>query len=360
MHLDFVIRLALDGKEVDPRLAALLDALRSHGSLAAAARSLGCSYRFAWDCLRKAQHEYGHALVHLERGRGARLTEVAQQLTDAQSRARMATQRILAGVARESEARIGKVASPHLAQLALAASHDLGLIELKDYCATTTPAVALDVRFCGSLDALSELSRGRCDVAGFHVSSESSRNESTVHRMLSPRLHRLIEFCDRSQGLIVAPGNPKKIRRMSDLTRRGVRFVNRQAGSGTRLLLDRLLAQSDTPPTRIRGYETEEFTHVAVAATIASRHADAGFGIEAAAARYGLEFIPITRETYYLATRASLLDRLATRALLEHLRSRAWHKRLDRLPGYRAQSCGTVVNVETAFPRSLSTREPGA
>ena len=348
MRLQFLLRVAIDGKELDPKLARLLEALHSHGSLAAAARSIGCSYRFAWDRVRQAQCEYGYALVHLERGRGARLSEFARHLADAQASARTQTERALERVARASEARMGKQDSINTPGIALAASHDLGLIELKQFCALAASPLVLDIRFCGSLEALAQLSRNRCDFAGFHVGPEA-HDETQLRRLLSPRLHQLIVLTERRQGLMTAPGNPKKIRAIADLARRGIRFVNRQPSSGTRLLIDRLLARSGTRTQAIRGYETEEFTHLAVAATIAAGHADAGFGIEAAAASYGLDFVPVARETYYLAARRSQLDHSSSRVLLAHLRSASWRKRLNRLRGYRAVDCGRIVDIEVAL-----------
>jgi hypothetical protein len=129
-------------------------------------------------------------------------------------------------------------------------------------------------------------------VAGFHVPPGAIAN-GRWRRVLESRSVRLVVVARRRQGLMAAAANPKAIRSLADLTRNDVRFINRQEGSATRLLLDRLLAQTRTRPTSIRGYDHEEFTHLAVAATIAAGHADAGVGIEAAAARYGLTFLPL-------------------------------------------------------------------
>ena len=348
MELDFTVRITLNGRELDARLAALLAELRTRGSLAAAARSVGCSYRSAWDSLRAAQVEYGEPLVHLARGRGARLSEFGEQLIAAQTRARAETRRTLSHVARDAQTQLRKPRKSAEPRISIVASHDLGLIELRDFCARATPPLAFDLRFRGSLDALSELARARCDLAGFHVGPEAQA-ESALLGVLSARLHRLIVLANRRQGLMVAPGNPKRIKRLSDLTRRGMRFVNRQPGSGTRILFDSLLAGSGTSAKAIRGYTTEEFTHLAVAATVASHHADAAFGIEAAAARYGLDFLPLTRETYYLAARRADLGQSRMRLLVRNMTSPAWRRLFARLQGYDASACGTVVEVPQAL-----------
>jgi molybdate-binding protein len=107
--------------------------------------------------------------------------------------------------------------------------------------------------------------------------------------------YRLVDLATRRQGLMVAPGNPKKIRRIADLARRGVRFVNRQADSGTRLLFDLLLTRHRIDGRTIEGYDTAEFTHAAVAAYVASNMADAGFGIETPAQRFDSSSIPLVK-----------------------------------------------------------------
>ncbi len=114
---------------------------------------------------------------------------------------------------------------------------------------------------------------------------------------------------DREQGLILARGNPAQVRHLRDVADRRLRFVNRQRGSGTRLLIDRMIADERIDVSTLEGFGNEEFTHPAVAATVASGGADAGFGLRAAAAEYGLAFVPLVRERYYLALRAKDADR---------------------------------------------------
>src|SRR5206468_2807106 len=148
--------------------------------------------------------------------------------------------------------------------------------------------------------------QGKCDLAGFHVAEsqrQSSRALLAYRHWLRPRVQKLVSLVTRQQGLMVSKNNPKKIREIRDLAAKGVRFINRQAGSGSRLEFDQLLAQANVEARDIDGYHTEEFTHLAVAATIAAGMADAGFGIKAAAVRYGLDFIPLLNERYYLLLR---------------------------------------------------------
>ena len=234
--------------------------------------------------------------------------------------------------------------------LQICASHDFAL----DRLAESLPRHGLpgvELRFQGSLDALASLARRRCELAGFHVPALPGRRPllEPFRPLLANRRLRLVHFTDRRQGLIVAHDNPLGIGSLADLTRRSVRFVNRQAGSGTRLFLDALLAAHRIRPAQIQGYRHEEFTHAAVAAMIASGAADAAFGIEAAAAQYGLSFVPLASERYFLALREPVAARPAVQALLHALQSR-WFRRIIRaLPGYTEPARIGLATVQEAF-----------
>lgn len=144
------------------------------------------------------------------------------------------------------------------------------------------------------------------------------------------------------------PGNPKKVTGISDLTRRSIRFVNRQTESGSRVIFDELLKMQGIDNTAIKGYDEEEFTHVAVAAMIASGAADAGFGIAAAAARFKLHFVPLVQETYVLAVNNQGMD-TAGKSLQKILRSRRFRKSIESLPGYDVHHAGTVLSARQVF-----------
>src|SRR5690606_16467562 len=136
-------------------------------------------------------------------------------------------------------------------QLTLYASHDHALTELVDFAARAEgPRLHLDVQFCGSVDAIRALNEGRCKIAGFHTqpfADPRTLTARTYRPLLKPGQHKIIGFARRTQGLIVAPGNPLRLRDIADVARLQARFVNRAKGTGTRLLLDELLAQADLP-----------------------------------------------------------------------------------------------------------------
>ncbi|MBI5138166.1 MAG: helix-turn-helix transcriptional regulator [Nitrospirae bacterium] len=336
---------------VDDTLFALLAAVVKGGSLRVAAQGVGVSYRHAWGLLARWEAALGSPLVRLERGRGARLTRLGAALLTARDGAAEAVaptlRRLAADAARELAAALPGGTPP---ALSVCASHSLAMEVLRDLAAGQgTP---LNLHVCGSVEALRQWHAGACDLAGFHVPAGRGQARLLPHyrRWLDPQGHCLIRVVSRRQGLMRAPGNPMGIATLADLCRPGVRFINRQPESGTRLLLDDLLAREGVDPARIDGYASEEFTHMAVAAMVASGAADAGFGIAAAAQRFGLEFVPMARERYYLAARRHDLDGPAVAALCALLGGRPFRERVAAMSGYDPAGSGKVVEVADVFP----------
>ena len=330
-------------------LLVILAGIAETGSVAQAARACGFSYRYAWGLVRTWEERLQQPLVDMARGRGSSLAPLGLRLVaiDARLKSRFAAP--LAAATEEVRRELAPFMVTETTQLILHASHDPMLARLPEVL--RTKGVALELHVLGSTESLASFAAGRCDLAGFHCPEGALGEQvwSGYRHYLEPRSHVLIRFARRTQGLMVAQGNPKQINGLEDLTRAGLRFVNRQAGAGTRLLLDLLLAEKAIKPQDIYGYEIEEFTHAAVAATIASGAADAGIGVEAAARRFGLDFIPLTRETYYLAARRDALTVPAMRDLQAALAAPAWRRKLAAEPGYEATGCGRVLECESAW-----------
>lgn len=162
---------------------------------------------------------------------------------------------------------------------------------------------------------------------------------------LKPRAQRVIHFVRRHQGLLVAAGNPLGIRTLMDIATKGARFINRQRGSGTHLALQRLLQEQGIEPAQINGYYTEEFTHLAVAAAIASGVADVGIGIEAAARRLKLDFIPLFVEDYYLLGKRETIERADVDAIVTSLKSQEFAEHVRGIPGYDTSRTGEISSV---------------
>jgi putative molybdopterin biosynthesis protein len=195
------------------------------------------------------------------------------------------------------------------------------------------------------MGGLMALRRGVCHMAGSHLldTSDGSYNLSYVRRFLPDTKVRIVHLVFRDQGLILAPGNPKHIRGIGDLKRKDIRFVNRQSGSGTRILLDYRLQQLQTDPAEIQGYENEEFTHMSVAVAVLSGAADAGLGIYAAAKALQLDFIPVVTEEYDLIIPEIYFDTEAVQVLMETIRSPVFQERVRKLGGYSTEKTGEII-----------------
>ena len=333
---------------LDARLLPLLNAVARSESLAAAVVECAISYRAAWGLLRDYQEKLGEPLVLLERGRGATLAPLGEQIVLAQRTATRRLETILPGLGTDLAAAAAATAKTPRLHLRIAASHDLVLASLATGIAQFAPGLDFEPSFMGSLFALKEFAQRRADLAGFHVpvGHKVGWERAPFTRWLKPRTDRLIRFVDREQGLILPRGNPAHVRNFRDIARHGLRFVNRQRGSGTRLLIDRQLEDAGIRSAELNGYASEEFTHAAVAATVASGGADAGFGLRAAAADYQLEFVPLVRERYYLAVRAKDLERAAVARLVEALQNPSFARHARRFLGCNPAHAGEVAGVE--------------
>lgn len=330
-----------ESRSLDPLLVALLEALHGEGKLTHAAKQAGVSYRHAWNLVGHWQAFFGAPLVVRSRGKGTQLTPLGEQILWAGRRARESLAPHLANLAGDCARALNASLTARAPALRIHASHDFAVTALAPFAAAS--GFALDVQCRGSFEALAALQRGECDVAGFHV--PEGPLEALMLRRYSQSLaggrYRIVALATRVQGFIVRRGNPKRIANAGDLAREGVRMVNRQRGSGTRALLDFLFAQARVDGEAVAGYTHEEITHGAVAALVAGGQADAGFGIEAAARQYGLDFVPHCRERYFLAYPTAAARRAGPRRLVALLRSPAFHALVAALPGYDAQETGT-------------------
>ena len=340
------------GEPLDPRLLPLLDAIAATASLASAVVACEISYRAGWGLLRDYERKLGVPLVRLERGRGAGLLEPGEALLRAQAAARERLARVFPDLALEVGAVARRAERPPRPTLRAAASHDVILAELHDTLPDSA-GINLEVSVMGSLNALREFAEDRTEVAGFHVpiGAHAGWDRAPFLQWLHSRRDKLVRFVDREQGLILPQGNPARVRNLRSIADKRLRFINRQRGSATRLLIDRMLAEENVDPSALEGFSAEEFTHPAVAATVASGGADAGFGLRAAAAEYGLAFVPLAHERYYFAIRAKSAAKPSHVRFIEALRSPAFAKRIRRLPGYDATAAGTVTGIDVLTQR---------
>ncbi|MBO8137092.1 MAG: molybdopterin biosynthesis protein [Desulfotomaculum sp.] len=224
-------------------------------------------------------------------------------------------------------------------------SHDIALDILANYLRKMYPQATLSSAHVGSLGGLSALKRGEAHCAGSHLLDEETGeyNIPYIKRLLPDKDIILVNLVYREQGLIVAKGNPKNIKGLADLTRSDVSFVNRQRGAGTRILLDFKLKELGIDPAEIHGYQHDEYTHMAVAAAVASGSADAGLGIKAAAKALDLEFIPVVEERYDLCIPAEYFNKPVIQRILNVIAMPEFKQHVENLGGYDLRDCGKIM-----------------
>jgi len=223
-------------------------------------------------------------------------------------------------------------------------SHDLCLDLLRDALHRSEPAYTLASSHVGSLGGMTAINKGLAHMAGSHLLDPvtGAYNTTYIVRYIPQVPVTLVNLVYRQQGLMVRRGNPKRIQGVDDLTRDGVSIVNRQAGSGTRVLLDHILDRAGIAPERIAGYEREEYTHMAVAVDVLSGRADAGLGILAAARALDLDFVPLVEERYDLVIPGTFKELPMIQRALDLIVTAEFRRAVEALGGYSTRDTGEV------------------
>ncbi len=229
--------------------------------------------------------------------------------------------------------------------LVVIGSHDPLLDELGDFMHVENKDVFMSSAHVGSMGGIMALRRGEAHAAGCHLldTNTGEYNKSFIKKYFPKGGVRLVRCVGRQQGLMLAAGNPKNIQKFSDIAKPGVRYVNRQKGSGTRILVDYLCSKENIDVSKIYGYDREELTHTSVAAQIASGSADAGMGIYSAAQLYGLDFIPICIEEYDLLIPEASWNTPMVQQMLATLQSIEFQEKLLMMGGYTLENPGEVI-----------------
>ena len=224
-------------------------------------------------------------------------------------------------------------------------SHDLVLDLAASTLRDRDPRVTLASSNVGSLAGLTALRDGLCHVAGSHLLDPASGEYTLpyLEKLLPGRDLAVVRLVHREQGLIVASGNPTGTTGIEDVARRGLRYVNRQRGAGTRMLLDHELARHAIEPETVDGYRREEHTHLAVAAAVAAGRADCGLGVLAAARAFGLDFVPVAKEPYDLVLLKDSIENELLAPLLGLLESADFHDGVRGLGGYDTREMGRRI-----------------
>ena len=231
--------------------------------------------------------------------------------------------------------------------LVVIGSHDPLLDELADLIHSADRRLYLSSSHVGSMGGIMAVRRGEAHAAGIHLldTETGEYNKSYLRKYFPQGGVRLVRCVGRLQGLMLRKGNPLGLSDFSDIAREGLRYVNRQKGSGTRILADYLCGKHGVDPGSVLGYDREETTHNAVAVQIAENSADAGMGIFSAAKLYDLDFLPICTEEYDLLIPESLWDTRLVRQLIATLQSEAFRERIEAMGGYTLDRLGTCIDL---------------
>jgi len=350
MKLDFDIRwLVSDSKEeLDNRLLELLANINLHGSLQSAAKEVGISYRTAWEIIRYWNTAFDSPLCIMERGKGASLTLLGKKLIETKLKIESNCADTLHLTANELNRNIDELTQQNKKKKKVSAfaSDDLAINFLKEL---NDQKNYLDIEFNprGSLEALKQLQASPYNIAGFHF-PEGDLAKQVAHeykQLIDDERHIFIHLATRQQGLIIKPSLNKHIKNITAITRRSIKFINRQKGSGTRVVFDQLIKLNNINKKEISGYNKEEFTHTAIAAMISSGQADIGFGLKAAASQFKLSFLPLLSENYVIALNKSLPDEII-KTIRKLIKDSALKREINKLPGYNSSLTGKVIHAK--------------
>ena len=274
-------------------IAILLREVQRGKTIQSAAEALDVSYRTLWNQIKVAEKALGTPLLLSTKGHGSILSPAAESFLNSVTEMERRFDRVSQDEAGRLSRELASCIDPRPVRWVCCSSSD-PLIEQ-----TLDGLAYIDYQTMGSGQALERLLGGDADIAGFHLPDQDSLLQVQAHLKKAGMI--AYPVMRRTQGLMVATGNPLRIKKLADLARPEVRFINRQKGAGTRLLLDTLIEKEGIRSDRIRGYRHEEFTHTAVATAIVAGAADAAIGLKYIAAQFRLGFVPLEEETFYLA-----------------------------------------------------------
>lgn len=284
----------------------LLDEIALGKNLRGAAESAGISYRNAWGQIELWEKHLNNKLVHRERGKGTRLSAFAAALIEAKINTESGLRNPLDNAAETASGHLTRMLASEDSALRIVTSHHELINQFANKLRDSSRRrISFDV--IGSEAALRRYQRADADICGFHIPTGAPFVALAEHLLgwLDERRDQIFFLENRALGLISNPSRPvTNLQQL--LSEQKLRFINRQAGSTTRLVFDSLLTSEATPVTSILGYEDEEHTHTAVAALIASGDRDVGFGEANAAQKFNLAFAPLVQERFYIALKREL------------------------------------------------------
>lgn len=311
-------------------LSQLLKDIGRGSSLVVASKKSGTSYRGAWGKLNQVEDTLGMPLIIRTKGHGSQLTEfgafLIRFIEDMQAGYLKHDAQYLDVLLKE----IKKIQKSESVRWKFFSSSDSVIQK------AAGEIKGIELKIAGSGESLEKLLNNEAHIAGYHVSDQ--RSSKAIYQRLSKNNIQIYPVMKRTQGLIIKKGNPLHIYAVEDLVGKNVRFINRQIGSGTRLLLDNLLMEEGIDPQDINGYLHEEFTHSAVANAILAGKADVGLGVKNIALENGLAFIPLKDEIFFIAMHKEMATQSASSRLIRKIRSLS-----GETPGYKAVSLNRQI-----------------
>jgi putative molybdopterin biosynthesis protein len=274
-------------------IAILLREVQRGKTIQSAAEALEVSYRTLWNQIKVAEEALGTPLLLSTKGHGSTLSPAAESFLNSVTQMERRFDQVSQDEASRLSRELASWIDPRPVRWVCCSSSDPLIEQVID------GLTHIDYQTMGSGQALERLLSGDADIAGFHLPDQDSLLQVQAHLKKAGMV--AYPVMRRTQGLMVAAGNPLRIKKLGDLARPEVRFINRQKGAGTRLLLDTLIEKEGIGSDRIRGYRHEEFTHTAVATAIVAGTADAALGLKYIAAQFRLGFVLLEEETFYLA-----------------------------------------------------------
>jgi molybdate transport repressor ModE-like protein len=311
-------------------ISTILKDIKAGCSLIEATKKVGTSYRGAWEKLNSVEEALSTPLIIRTKGHGSKLTDFGEFFLEFIDELEVSNQKYVKPYQEMLIKKIGDAGKVNKCWR-FASSSDViiqkSVSEIKGF----------ELKIAGSSESLEKLLNNEVDLAGYHVSD--MKRSKAIHSQLSKNDFQIYPVMKRTQGLIVRKNNPLDIKFISDLANPNVRFINRQSGSGTRLLLDSLLFEEDISPSNINGYEDEEFTHSAISNAILAGKADVGIGVKNIAMENGLSFVPLKDEIFFVAMNKDIASQSVAKRLIKKIRSNS-----ETAIGYKSVSLTSQVS----------------
>lgn len=327
-----------------------LDAVKKCGSLSGATKELNVSFRHLWNELNRWEERLGVELIERGRGKNCRLSPIGEKLLLANKEAQAEYLEQIIDLKTRISQTFSKAFKEEWNPIKVGGCTDVALDQLLHLSAFSD--CELDVVFSSSLRGLQDLNSGIIDLAGFNLPSSSSVDSEAAKEFL-PYLDQdkisLISFSTRLQGIVTAKDNPQNIHSLLDIVLNQARFINREKGTGTRILLDQLLAASGINSQEIIGYDNISASASLTAVAIDSGKADVGICTANLAKEFDLNFIPLVKESYYLACKKDFPESISGKKFLSFLGSIDCTKKFEKLTGYDFGSLGKIQSVNEIF-----------